>query len=271
MKKCILLLFTTIPSVYFGQITKMESLQSVYVEVYKNNTRLGSASAFIIKSKTQYYLVTNYHVVTNKFASTKQWLDTSNRNSPNKISIWYHDKKGGCRIKTEPLIDKNNLPLWDEDKINNEMVDVIELPLKDTIDVLKFPVKYYQTPDQKYFKYSDGVKLSAADNIYVLGYPLGIRDSEGLPIWKSGTIASEPQISQDNKPLIFVDIVSFHGMSGAPAYYLPPSNTAIQEGQGLTLFIGVFSAELNEPSTQIPVFGILWKATYLVDIFNKLP
>jgi S1-C subfamily serine protease len=76
-------------------ITRIESVQSLYIEVLRDNITLGSATGFIIKSNTQNYLITNWHVVTNKNPVTKNWLDPKVQISPNRIGIMQNAKTLG--------------------------------------------------------------------------------------------------------------------------------------------------------------------------------
>ena len=152
MKRLLLLLFSLLPINMFAQtITRLESVQSLYIEVYKDNIKIGSATGFITKSKTQYYLVTNYHVVTNKKAANNKWIDSTKQVSPNKVVIFHNAKKlGDYIIKTEPLLDRSGKPLWYQDTIKSEIVDVIELPLKNTADIQIYPVNYSSSPLMMY-------------------------------------------------------------------------------------------------------------------------
>jgi len=72
MLKILLLLICGITYLYSYEqpITKIESVQSLYIEIYRDNIRLGSATGFVICSKTKNYLVTNYHVVAIKNRQT---------------------------------------------------------------------------------------------------------------------------------------------------------------------------------------------------------
>lgn len=266
MKNIFLFIWTIFPFLAFSQIiTKKESVQSLYIEVYRDNIKLGSATAFIIKSKTQNYLVTNYHVVTNRNPINKAWLDPKDTISPNRIAIVHNAKKlGENLIKWEPLLDKKGNPLWHEDKINNEMVDVIELPLRDTTNITIYPVPY-KSP-------LDTVLLARpTDRVFILGFPLGLRSSPVLPIWKSGLIASEPDIDQENKPIIWIDAITYPGMSGSPVYLITNElidkhGTTNMYTGSISIFMGVFSH-----ANQFNVYGALWKASYLKTIFDKLP
>lgn len=245
-------------------IARIESVQSLYLEVYKDTRLLASATGFIIHSKTQNYLVTNYHVVTLKDASTKKWLDTTLKISPNKILIVQNDKiLGKYKGKIEMLLDANGKPLWHENTVNNQTVDVIELPIKDTNDINIYPVNYKSPLDSN-------LLLNPTDRVFILGFPLGIHSEPYLPIWKSGLIASEPDIDQNNMPIIYVDAITYHGMSGSPVYYISNEingkNGRMEFSTLQSIFMGVFSAAQVDN-----VFGVLWKAKFLQSIFDKLP
>ena len=246
-------------------ISRIESLQSLYIEVLHDSIFLGSATGFIIKSKSQNYLITNWHVITSKSPVTKNWLDPKNPISPNKIGIMQNSKKlGDYNIRFEDLIDKNNSILYKEFKIGNEMVDVVALPLKDTIgDIRLYPVAFS--------KETDSLIIQPTDRIFVLGFPKGIHSAPFLPIWKSGLIASEPDIDQEGKPIVWLDIASFGGMSGSPVYlitdklnYKNGSSTNLIGGSE-SFFMGVFSH-----GQEIDI-GALWKGNFLKKLFNSLP
>jgi len=247
-------------------ITKKESVQSLYVEMYRDSIKLGSATGFVIKSKTKNYLVTNFHVLTNRNPQTGQWLNANTPVSPNRIAIAHHAKELGKNVvKWERLNDRNNKPLWLSNVIGREMVDVVELPLTDTVDIKIYDVKYNVPLTSK-------VLLQPTDRVFILGYPLGLRSTPILPIWKSGLIASEPDINQEGKPIMWVDAITYGGMSGSPVYFISQtlntkdggSSQAI--GGAYSIFMGVFSH--SQPNN---VFGSLWKVDYLVPIFDRLP
>jgi hypothetical protein len=244
-------------------ISKIESVQSLYLEVYKDNLKLGSATGFIIRSKSQNYLVTNYHVVTNKKPINNEWLDSREPVSPNRIAIMHNGLKLGDHIvKFERLISTTGDTLWHRNKIGNEMVDVIELPLKDTQNITVYPVNYASS--------FDSLIISPTDRVFIPGFPLGMQSSPFFPIWKSGFIASEPDIDQEGKPIVWIDDVPFPGMSGSPVYLITKDLTfkngssATIVGAPNTFFMGVFSHGTA-------VYGALWKSTFLKKIFDSLP
>jgi len=247
-------------------ITRIESVQSLYIETFKNGILLGSATGFVIKSKTKNYLITNWHVVTNKDPKTRNWIDPKTPISPDNIKILHNANiLGNYTITTEKLAKSDGSILFKEFQINNEMVDVVAIPLTDTlINVKIYPVNYKTT--------FDSLLISPTDRIFVLGFPLGVRSAPAMPIWKSGLIASEPDIDQESKPIIWVDIISYGGMSGSPVYYITDKlmfkngSSSNMIGGSQSFFMGVFSHGYYKINT-----GALWKSTYLKPLLDSLP
>ncbi len=262
MKYIFVLIQLVILNASFGQtIRKIESLQSLYVEVFFNSVRLGKATGFIIKSKTQYYLITNWHVVTGKEVGTKNFLPNINQ-SPNIIKISHHSNPlGNYVVKTETLT-LNFDTLYRQVIFDGKLADVVAIPLKDTIDISIFPVDYKITYEP--------LMLSPTERISIVGFPEGFK-TKGLPIWKSGLIASETEFNPDNKPIIYIDVDGIGGMSGSPVYYI--SSDYLQKDlmqihaiPAKSFFMGIFSSGL--PSIKI---SYLWKSVFLKLFFDKLP
>ncbi len=211
----IVLIVLTFSNRTFSQtITRIESVQSIYLEVFKDTTFLGAATGFVIKSNSQNYLITNWHVVSNKNPVTKTWLYPNIQVSPNRIAIMQNAKKlGNYKVRFENLLDIKSNINYKEFSIGQEMIDVVAIPLKDTLgDITLYPVNFS--------KETDSLLLQPTDRLFVLGFPKGIRSEPFLPIWKSGLIASEPDINQEEKPIVWLDIASFGGMSGSPVYLI---------------------------------------------------
>ena len=262
----IILLTLTLSNKTLSQmISRIESVQSLYIEVFHDSTTLTSATGFVIRSKTQNYLITNWHVLTNKNPVTKNWIDFNNQVSPNRIGIMQNGKKlGEYSVRFKNLIDKDKTILYKEFQIGNEMVDVVAIPLKDTLgDIRIYPVPFS--------KETDSLLIQPTDRVFVLGFPKGIHSAPFLPIWKSGLIASEPDIDQERKPIIWLDIASFGGMSGSPVYLITDKlnykngSSSNLIGGTESFFMGVFShgQDIN--------VGALWKGSFLKNFFNSLP
>ncbi|MEM8968144.1 MAG: serine protease [Bacteroidota bacterium] len=269
LKKIILvqLLSFLLANTIIGQdqeITRIESIQSLYVETYSGNIPLGSGTGFVIKSQSQNYLITNWHVTTNKNPKTKIWIDPKMPLSPDRIRILHNATiLGNHTFKEEKLIDITGKQTFTEFTIKNEMVDVVAIPLKDTTNIKLYPVDYENT--------YDSIILTPTDRVFVLGFPLGKMSFPAFPIWKSGLIASEPDIDQEGKPIIWIDMFGYGGMSGSPVYIIK-NKIDYKNGDVLDIyggsrifFVGVFSHGSPNIGT-----GALWKSIYLKKLFRTL-
>lgn len=67
------------------------SLTSILIEPYFNETKLGSATGFIINNNNQHYLVTNWHVITGINPLTGVPIH-SQGGLPNSLIILHHVK-----------------------------------------------------------------------------------------------------------------------------------------------------------------------------------
>lgn len=62
-----------------------------------------------------------------------------------------------------------------------------------------------------------GIVLSAVEDIYMVGYPIGLWDElHNMPLVRRGITATSPNIDFNGKPEFLIDIACFPGSSGSP-------------------------------------------------------
>ena len=172
------------------------SLYSVFIEaiVFDKTTIdktlvLSKATASIYFQNGRYYLVTNWHVLSGRNPITFKVLD-KNCALPEAIRVYFpKDGKIGCSKKIDfPLKNEEDRFNWLEHSRKNE-IDVALLPLNiestfgvslvneinESRGINVFPEYFY-----------------VGQEVFVLGFPLGVKGGGGFPIWKKATIASEP-------------------------------------------------------------------------------
>ena len=117
---------------------------------------------------------------------------------------------------------------------------------------------------------NDDLLLQIGMDVFVLGYPFGIGPG-GLPIWKRGSIASEPDILEPARPHMLIDTASRPGMSGSPiirrswgTHQLASGDTAL--GNVATKFVGVYSGRLATNAPADAQLGLAWPANFVEDI-----
>jgi hypothetical protein len=118
---------------------------------------------------------------------------------------------------------------------------------------------------------NDSLALFVGSDVFVLGYPFGIGPA-GLPIWKRGSIASEPQIFSETQRYMLVDTASRPGMSGSPVIrrtwgaHPLESGTLSVGARAATRFVGVYSGRLTSTEPIDAQLGMVWPAKLIGDI-----
>lgn len=196
------------------------SLATTYIETFFFRADNGQpesrsyATGFFIRDKTRVFLATNWHVLSG--------LDPSNPNAakkppPHYAKLSLRSKNGGLVELTVPLYDKEMNPLWSE-HTERFAVDLIVYSLPEAL------TQHFEMIDIRTVANDKDIEEVVAKDVFVLGYPFGreeMRASFGqdapyyLPVWKRGTIASEPRVRLGNR-VILIDALSRPGMSGAP-------------------------------------------------------
>jgi hypothetical protein len=90
--------------------------------------------------------------------------------------------------------------------------------------------------------------IEIGNDVFVLGYPLGFSLFANTPIWKRGSIASEPHAETAvSKNRIMIDATTRKGMSGSPVIMRYKTHYLGEDGQvkmrgNASRFIGVYAS-----------------------------
>lgn len=214
------------------------SLITTLVILMENGEQKSLGTGFFYQSDEEnFFLATNFHVITGIGPLERQRKPLIG----DSIIIQLRDRAGNLITKTLPLYQEGN-PLWLEHPTDKE-ADVVLLPLKNSF----FSNTGVRTVS-KAVKITD-VQINPSSPVVLIGYPHGYHDQTNyLPIWKTGSIASEIEIDFDGKKLIVVDISAFPGMSGSPAFYVTHSGYLTKDGNmimeiGMKIhFLGVYAS-----------------------------
>ena len=104
----------------------------------------------------------------------------------------------------------------------------------------------------------------------IIGFPASHKNSAAFPIWKTGYIASEPNLDYQKEPLFLIDSNTKGSMSGSPVVlretYRHGTKSEIAVSTGVkTLFLGVYSKQLHED----PSVGRVWRPETIEEILNS--
>jgi len=242
------------------------SVSSLLLRVLSHGHELGQGTGFVVQKGSNYFLVTNWHVVTFRRPDSGASLDPEGR-MPDQIQILHNTKGklGDWHWVTEDLLDPaTGKGRWSEHPILKSKVDVVVFPLAKISDCDLYPVdlELRNTP----------ILLTPAAQISIVGFPFGRGSYKGLPVWKSGAIASDPDLDYDDTPQFLVDASGKPGMSGSPVWARREGGF-IDESGGTNLgtgiferFLGVYAGEIDGVSQ----IGRVWKASALMEIYNLL-
>lgn len=231
--------------------------------MFFGNTNLSIGTGFVWEASGEFFLITNWHNVSGRDPFSGKHIAASAA-EPDRLRIWWNQKGqlGQKLQKMEATHSSNNEPLWWVHPQHGNQVDVVALPITPDANAEMYPIN--RMP-------SDLLKLQIGMDLYVLGYPFGIGPG-GLPIWKRGSFASEPEVFERDKPYMLIDTASRPGMSGAPVirrswgtHFLESGNLSIGQGTA-TKFVGVYSGRLATSDPLDAQLGLAWPASLIEEI-----
>jgi hypothetical protein len=196
------------------------------------------------------WFVTNWHVLTGRNASSPEKVLHDQLAIPNRIRFQVPSRIGPSGQTDEhhiylhgrsiDLYDSDGLPIWYQHPERNE-VDIAVANVGQSLEGhLVRGINELCTEHD--------MAIEIGNEIFVLGYPLGFSHFAKTPIWKRGSIASEPHSeTADSKNRIVIDATTRKGMSGSPVIMRYKTHYLSEDGQikmkgNASRFIGVYAS-----------------------------
>ena len=193
------------------------------------------------------------------------------------MHVWLNEMRsqldgGGHSVlfvgKQLALYDTSDMPVWLEHGLGGQ-VDIVAIPIDnyDWKEKIYTVNRKHQLPD---------FNPMCGDDCFIVGYPEGFSGPSGTPIWKRASIATEPELDYDNKPLFLADSLTRKGMSGSPVFARVPGLWG-QEGAQLSIggsssvlgywtkFIGVYAGREASENEGFQLARV-WKHTALDEL-----
>ncbi|MEK0167950.1 serine protease [Pseudescherichia vulneris] len=189
------------------------SLFSLNLSLSKNGIVIGSGTGFFYEHEEDYFLITNYHVLTCREPKNPECLLEGYPDSPDRVSFnipYFDGQEHGVVANISLDIDENSV--FTEHKDRHKGIDLVALK----INISEHQRSIITT--QKDIELVDDIAVEVTSNLFIVGYPWGQSASPHLPIWKKGTIASEPQLIFEEIQKIYIDTFTNPGMSGSPVF-----------------------------------------------------
>jgi hypothetical protein len=285
------------------------SCVSLRISMYFNEERLATGTAFIYLYEEKPYLITNWHNVSGRKPSTLEPIDRRYCALPNQIFVEVpfinHETFSIMWEKHQVPIyqDHGDAPMrsmWYEHPLHGCEVDVVAIPVYE--DEIFSPLKSIWHENRGIARIKCGqiedfienticaatapslnlnlVRLNPGQDVFVLGFPEGMTGGANFPVWKRGSIASEPYLDIDDLPKIFIDTATRAGMSGAPVYVHETGRWEWELGGGLEKsrgsasgiqgrrLIGVYSGRVGDDTFQAQL-GVVWKHSVIDEIIKS--
>jgi hypothetical protein len=218
---------------------RLESLALTRLELFFHDVLLWPATGFIYRYGQSIALVSNWHIFSGVNPITGAFRDDSRGFCPNRVKFGLSirsatDRSYSFRNIDLPLIVDGQSLWWEhkgyldqEQKLKIVDIGVLQLneripdfdAIENSIVTLPAHVLVNVGTNGEATSYEHGFPRVAAE-VFILGYPKGLAKQGVLPVWKRGSIASEPLFTvMDNAPVILIDAVTRDGMSGSPVLY----------------------------------------------------
>lgn len=187
-----------------------ESFFSIRLEQRRNNIHQGWGTGFVYQgeSNSQTYLVTNYHVLMARDPKEPSKFCSGYADSPDEI-CWYGWEKSSLISQIGSFKIDGNFQFL-EHKKRSQGVDLVAIPIRFPEDMIFI--------NQMSIRNDHTIPSQVGSEIFIVGFPYGYGFNEVMPIWKRGTIASEPLLNESQLPRFLIDANTNPGMSGAPVF-----------------------------------------------------
>jgi hypothetical protein len=249
------------------------SLSTAKLDLLRGGKAWTSATSFFYASDGQIFLITNWHVITGVHPHTLRAMNEKTGFLPDAVRIhWKQFLHVGEQTAVQsqsidlPLYDADMRPLWFEHS-KKHSVDLAAL----LIDLSNFP----DWANKAINDIEQEARLTAEVGLdcFILGYPQGLPGPALTPIWKRGSIATEPH---PQHVTFLVDSASREGMSGAPVI---ARHSGIFGGAGPAIaddsvigtvenFVGIYAGRIGDDQLGFQL-GTVWKKDLLEDLISR--
>lgn len=242
------------------------SVSTVPLEMFFGETFLSLGTGFFWRFKEEIFLITNWHNVSGKNPTTGKHLSPTLA-EPDRLRVWWNvrNQLGNKAAVEHTIRDHDGTPLWLVHPQHRRAVDVVALPIVVPANADPYPINEME---------QDDLLIQVGMDVFVLGYPFGIGPA-GLPVWKRGSIAVEPQVAEAaGASPIFIDTASRPGMSGSPVIRRSWGIAQLATGDtsmGITTatkFIGIYSGRIEAADPLDAQLGMMWPAKLINEIVS---
>jgi hypothetical protein len=274
-----------------------------HLTMRRGSTVLAIGSGVIYEKDSNHYLVTAWHNVTGRHNENYQLLDKKYLAVPDNILVGLsrNSSFGGFRMQfVLPVEDLHDTTYYYIHPLGWPRVDVVAIPLDMNHPyvheyyagtenhshrmTLRQPV--FGQPDLTVTSVQDCEPadkdlinswlnlLQPTDELFIPGYPQGITDWTGNPIWKRATVASSVSPGWNNQQKFLIDCASKSGMSGAPVFHyskhgiLKAGGVTQHLGKPAAILTGIYIGRIGDTSELEAQIGVVWHRSVIDEIID---
>lgn len=249
--------------------TRLDQLSLVTVPLQQRfrDLGLGHATGFVWLRHDRFYLITNWHVVSGRNNETGETLHRFCA-EPNILNAKFRVSDDVMHVTAIDIAlkDEDNAPIWLHHPVHRRKIDIVAIPLDGYLaDTSKLrPINYLKSTHDLFA----GIGM----DVFVIGYPFE-PEPHALPVWKRGSLASEPELVRLAENFQLIDTASRPGMSGSPVILRSYGVHLTRSGPSLTTepatkFIGVYSGRLHTSDASDAQLGRVWPESWIMEIID---
>lgn len=244
------------------------------VEMSFQGNEIAHGTGFLWRHEKKIYLITNWHNVTGINPFTGDHLNKGGC-VPDTItfypafrSITSSSYFVSRQTFTRPLYEHFHEPFWVQHPQFEAMrTDIVAL---EVASVPSFIVTVQDMGFEDLFSH-------VGSEVFIVGYPFRNYEDTHLPLWKRGSIASEPLMPWNGKPIFMIDAATRPGMSGSPVFrrvfgpapLMQQGSIAINDTAVMTTrFAGVYSGHLTKQDESLTI-GIAWQGHLVSELLEN--
>jgi hypothetical protein len=243
-----------------------------YLEMSYRDQVLASGSGFFWKLNGRTFLVSNWHNFSGRDSQTGMAMSPTG-GLPDRVTFTSYKQVSEADADGlfEMLPTRVTVPLYDKDLSGPRLlhhpkfgrrVDIAAIDVSEAVTGLEV--------SQVNVVEGDAVlQPFVSQDVFIVGYPLGLITGAPSPIWKRGTIATDPTFNPDDLPKMYVDSATRIGMSGSVvvARHIVFGRSITKKDGTETapllyavrdIVVGIYSGRLGADLVQAQL-GIVWK------------
>jgi hypothetical protein len=119
-------------------------------------------------------------------------------------------------------------------------------------------------------------------DVFAVGFPQGVQLINVFPVWKRGTVASDPDLPVEGHPKFYVDMAGPGGLSGAPVYRFQQGVIRGPAAGGETISFGdkveLMGLYSGRAADQLPAgtrtgestdLGFVWRTEFIMETLDR--